>query len=104
MISIASLWVAATDASVISQRNNAGLPSGVPSWRAYGSRVMMACSSPNGHLAYLCEVMCYLSACDDVAVVNLVRQSTFFDTSFRPLWPFTRYVRQSNMQQKLTHT
>ena len=36
------------------------------------------------HVAYLCEVMRYLIAGDDVAVANLTRQSEFFATHLQP--------------------
>jgi TorA maturation chaperone TorD len=36
------------------------------------------------HVAYLCEVMRYLIAGDDVAVANLTRQSEFFSTHLQP--------------------
>jgi TorA maturation chaperone TorD len=36
------------------------------------------------HLAYLCEVMRYLIAGDDVAVSNLTRQQTFFADHLQP--------------------
>jgi TorA maturation chaperone TorD len=36
------------------------------------------------HIAYLCEVMRYLIAGDDVAVANLTRQSEFFSTHVQP--------------------
>ena len=36
------------------------------------------------HIAYLCEVMRYLIAGDDVAVANLSRQSEFFATHLQP--------------------
>jgi TorA maturation chaperone TorD len=36
------------------------------------------------HIAYLCEVMRYLIAGDDVAVANLTRQSRFFATHLQP--------------------
>jgi TorA maturation chaperone TorD len=36
------------------------------------------------HIAYLCEVMRYLIAGDDVAVANLTRQSEFFATHLQP--------------------
>jgi len=36
------------------------------------------------HIAYLCEVMRYLIAGDDVAVSNLTRQQTFFSTHLQP--------------------
>lgn len=36
------------------------------------------------HLAYLCEVMRYLIAGDDVAVANLTRQRTFFAAHLQP--------------------
>jgi len=37
-----------------------------------------AMSETEDHIAYLCEVMRYLIAGDDVAVANLTRQQTFF--------------------------
>ena len=36
------------------------------------------------HIAYLCEVMRYLIAGDDVAVSNLTRQQTFFSKHLQP--------------------
>jgi TorA maturation chaperone TorD len=36
------------------------------------------------HIAYLCEVMRYLIAADDVAVANLSRQRDFFTTHMQP--------------------
>lgn len=36
------------------------------------------------HVAYLCEVMRYLIAGDDVAVANLTRQSEFYATHLQP--------------------
>ncbi len=36
------------------------------------------------HIAYLCEVMRYLIAGDDVAMANLTRQSEFFATHIQP--------------------
>jgi TorA maturation chaperone TorD len=36
------------------------------------------------HIAYLCEVMRYLIAGEDVAVANLARQSEFFATHLQP--------------------
>jgi TorA maturation chaperone TorD len=40
------------------------------------------------HFAYLCEVMRYLIAGDDVAVANLTRQREFFTTHLQP-WVMT---------------
>jgi TorA maturation chaperone TorD len=39
------------------------------------------------HIAYLCEVMRYLIAGDDVAVANLTRQSEFFAAHLQPWLP-----------------
>ena len=39
------------------------------------------------HVAYLCEVMRYLIAGDDVAVANLTQQSAFFATHLQPWVP-----------------
>ena len=39
------------------------------------------------HIAYLCEVMRYLIAGDDVAVANLTRQSEFFAAHLQPWVP-----------------
>jgi TorA maturation chaperone TorD len=39
------------------------------------------------HVAYLCEVMRYLIAGDDVAVANLARQSEFFAAHLQPWLP-----------------
>ena len=36
------------------------------------------------HIAYLCEVMRYLIAGDDVAVANLARQREFYTTHLQP--------------------
>ena len=36
------------------------------------------------HVAYLCEVMRYLIAGDDVAVANLARQAQFYATHMQP--------------------
>ena len=36
------------------------------------------------HVAYLCEVMCYLIAGDDVEVANLTRQREFFAAHLQP--------------------
>jgi TorA maturation chaperone TorD len=43
-----------------------------------------AMSETEDHLAYLCEVMRYLIAGDDVAVANLTRQRQFFITHIQP--------------------
>ena len=43
-----------------------------------------AMSETEDHLAYLCEVMRYLIASDDVAVANLTRQREFFATHIQP--------------------
>ena len=45
-------------------------------------------SETEDHLAYLCEVMRYLIAGDDVAVANLARQSSFFAAHIQP-WVMT---------------
>ena len=47
-----------------------------------------AMSETEDHLAYLCEVMRYLIAGDDVAVANLTRQSSFFAAHIQP-WVMT---------------
>jgi len=39
------------------------------------------------HVAYLCEVMRYLIAGDDVAVANLTRQHEFFARHVQPWFP-----------------
>ena len=39
------------------------------------------------HVAYLCEVMRYLIAGDDVAVANLTRQREFFARHLQPWLP-----------------
>lgn len=39
------------------------------------------------HVAYLCEVMRYLIAGDDVAVANLTRQREFFTRHVQPWMP-----------------
>ena len=39
------------------------------------------------HIAYLCEVMRYLIAGDDVAVANLTRQRDFFSAQIQPWTP-----------------
>jgi TorA maturation chaperone TorD len=41
-------------------------------------------SDTEDHVAYLCEVMRYLIAGDDVAVANLARQSEFFAAHLQP--------------------
>lgn len=41
-------------------------------------------SETEDHIAYLCEVMRYLIAGDDVAVANLTRQQSFFATHMQP--------------------
>jgi len=41
-------------------------------------------SETEDHIAYLCEVMRYLIAGDDVAVANLTRQRAFFTTYLQP--------------------
>ena len=41
-------------------------------------------SDTEDHLAYLCEVMRYLIAADDVAVANLTAQQTFFAAHMQP--------------------
>lgn len=41
-------------------------------------------SETEDHVAYLCEVMRYLIAGDDVAVANLTRQSEFFAAHLQP--------------------
>lgn len=43
-----------------------------------------AMSETEDHIAYLCEVMRYLIAGDDVAVANLTRQQAFFATHIQP--------------------
>ncbi len=43
-----------------------------------------AMSETEDHMAYLCEVMRYLIAGDDVAVANLTRQSEFFARHLQP--------------------
>lgn len=43
-----------------------------------------AMSETEDHFAYLCEVMRYLIAGDDVAVANLTRQRVFFATHVQP--------------------
>jgi TorA maturation chaperone TorD len=43
-----------------------------------------AMNDTEDHIAYLCEVMRYLIAGDDVAVANLTRQSEFFSTHLQP--------------------
>jgi TorA maturation chaperone TorD len=45
-------------------------------------------SETEDHFAYLCEVMRYLIAGDDVAVANLARQRDFFATHVQP-WVLT---------------
>jgi TorA maturation chaperone TorD len=45
---------------------------------------MDAMSETEDHIAYLCEVMRYLIAGDDVAVANLTRQQAFFATHVQP--------------------
>ncbi len=41
-------------------------------------------SDTEDHIAYLCEVMRYLIAGDDVAVANLTHQREFFATHIQP--------------------
>lgn len=43
-----------------------------------------AISETEDHIAYLCEVMRYLIAGDDVAVANLTRQQSFFAAHMQP--------------------
>lgn len=43
-----------------------------------------AMSETEDHMAYLCEVMRYLIAGDDVAVANLTRQQSFFAAHMQP--------------------
>lgn len=43
-----------------------------------------AMSDTEDHMAYLCEVMRYLIAGDDVAVANLTRQQSFFAAHLQP--------------------
>lgn len=43
-----------------------------------------AMSDTEDHIAYLCEVMRYLIAGDDVVVANLARQQSFFATHLQP--------------------
>ena len=47
-----------------------------------------AMSETEDHIAYLCEVMRYLIAADDMAVANLTTQSQFFGTHLQP-WVLT---------------
>ena len=47
-----------------------------------------AMSETEDHIAYLCEVMRFLIAGDDVAVANLTRQQAFFATHIQP-WVLT---------------
>jgi TorA maturation chaperone TorD len=47
-----------------------------------------AMSETEDHMAYLCEVMRFLIAGDDVAVANLTRQQSFFATHIQP-WVLT---------------
>lgn len=47
-----------------------------------------AMSETEDHMAYLCEVMRFLIAGDDVAVANLTRQQSFFATHLQP-WVLT---------------
>lgn len=46
-----------------------------------------AMSETEDHVAYLCEVMRYLIAGDDVAVANLTRQQAFFAAHVQPWVP-----------------
>jgi TorA maturation chaperone TorD len=50
-----------------------------------------AMSETEDHIAYLCEVMRFLIAGDDVAVANLTRQQAFFATHLQP-WVLTMCV------------
>ncbi|MCF8161116.1 MAG: molecular chaperone TorD family protein [Polaromonas sp.] len=43
-----------------------------------------AMSDTEDHISYLCEVMRYLIAGDDVAVANLARQQSFFSVHLQP--------------------
>jgi len=43
-----------------------------------------AMSEPEDHFAYLCEVMRYLIAAEDVATANLTRQRAFFTSQLQP--------------------
>jgi len=49
-----------------------------------GLERMEAMSETEDHIAYLCEVMRYLIAGDDVAVANLTRQHSFFAEHMQP--------------------
>jgi len=49
-----------------------------------GLERMEAMSETEDHIAYLCEVMRYLIAGDDVAVANLTRQHSFFAGHMQP--------------------
>ena len=46
-----------------------------------------AMSETEDHVAYVCEVMRYLIACDDAAVANLTRQREFFARHLQPWVP-----------------
>lgn len=52
--------------------------------RALGLTRDEAMPETEDHVAYLCEVMRYLIAGDDVAVANLTRQREFFGTHLQP--------------------
>ncbi len=49
-----------------------------------GLQRAQAMSETEDHIAYLCEVMRYLIAGDDVAVANLTRQHSFFAEHLQP--------------------
>jgi TorA maturation chaperone TorD len=51
---------------------------------AFGLERDEAMSDTEDHIAYLCEVMRYLIAGDDVAVANLTRQREFFAEHLQP--------------------
>ena len=45
---------------------------------------MPPCNETEDHIAYVCEVMRYLIAGDDVVVANLTQQQKFFSTHVQP--------------------
>lgn len=51
---------------------------------ALGLQPQASVSETEDHIAYLCEVMRYLIAGDDVAVANLARQREFFNVHIQP--------------------
>jgi len=65
----------------LNEKPLARLRTDLNSWGLERSEVM---SDTEDHFAYLCEVMRYLIAGDDVAVANLTHQREFFSTHIQP--------------------